>query len=40
MCQFLQAGLKIPRAVKLGRKYGFCKHEQDIFQLMLVMQVR
>ncbi len=35
-----QAGLKIPRAIRLSRKYGFSKHEQDIFLLMLVMQVR
>lgn len=34
-----QTGMKIPRILRLSRKYGFCKHEEDIFLLMTVMQV-
>jgi len=34
-----EAGLQIPRILRLSRKYGFSKHEEDIFLLMTVMQV-
>lgn len=35
-----EAGLQIPRILRLSRKYGFSKHEEDIFLLMTVMQVK
>jgi len=33
-----QAGMKIPRVLRLSRKYGFSKCEERIFLLMTVMQ--
>lgn len=35
----VQAGLMVPRIVRLCRKYRFSQHEENIFLLMTVMQV-